>query len=29
LRDPERRAPDPGIVLVGRHVGQLAQEALA
>ena len=29
LRDPERRAPDPSIVLVGRHAGQLAQEALA
>jgi len=29
LRDPERRAPDPSIILVGRHAGQLAQEALA
>jgi ATP-dependent Clp protease ATP-binding subunit ClpB len=29
LRDPERQVPDLGIVLVGRHVGQLAQEALA
>ena len=27
--DPERRAPDPSIVLAGRHGGQLAQEALA
>src|ERR1700681_1815961 len=26
LRDPEKRVPDPSIVLVGRHVGQLAQE---
>ena len=29
LRDPERRAPDPSIVLVASHAGQLAQEALA
>jgi ATP-dependent Clp protease ATP-binding subunit ClpB len=29
LRDPERQAVDPGIVLVGRHTSQLAQEALA
>jgi ATP-dependent Clp protease ATP-binding subunit ClpB len=29
LRDPERRAPDPSIVLLGRHAGQLAQEMLA
>jgi ATP-dependent Clp protease ATP-binding subunit ClpB len=29
LRDPERQAPDPNIVLVGRQAGQLAQEALA
>jgi len=29
LRDPERQAPDPSIVLVGRQAGQLAQEALA
>jgi ATP-dependent Clp protease ATP-binding subunit ClpB len=29
LRDPERQAPDLGIVLVGRHAGQLAQEAFA
>jgi ATP-dependent Clp protease ATP-binding subunit ClpB len=29
LRDPERRAPDPSIVLAGRYAGQLAQEALA
>jgi ATP-dependent Clp protease ATP-binding subunit ClpB len=29
LRDPERQAPDLGIVLAGRHAGQLAQEALA
>jgi hypothetical protein len=29
LRDPERRAPDPSIVLVARHAGQVAQEALA
>jgi ATP-dependent Clp protease ATP-binding subunit ClpA len=29
LRDPERQAPDPSIVLAGRHVGQLAREALA
>lgn len=28
-RDPERRDPDPSIVLAGRHAGQLAQEALA
>jgi ATP-dependent Clp protease ATP-binding subunit ClpB len=29
LRDPERQAPGLGIVLVGRHAGQLAQEAFA
>jgi len=29
LRDPERQAPDPSIVLAGRYAGQLAQEALA
>jgi hypothetical protein len=29
LRDSERRAPDPSIVLAGRHAGQLTQEALA
>jgi ATP-dependent Clp protease ATP-binding subunit ClpB len=29
LRDPEKRAVDPSIVLAGRHAGQLAQEALA
>jgi ATP-dependent Clp protease ATP-binding subunit ClpA len=29
LRDPERQAPDPSIVLVGRHAAQLAHEALA
>jgi len=29
LREPERQDPDPSIVLVGRHAGQLAQEALA
>src|SRR6476646_362659 len=28
LRDPERQAPDPSIVLAGRYAGQLAQEAL-
>jgi ATP-dependent Clp protease ATP-binding subunit ClpB len=29
LRDPEKRVPDPSIVLVGRHAGQLAQEVSA
>jgi ATP-dependent Clp protease ATP-binding subunit ClpB len=29
LRDPERQAPDPSIVLAGRHAVQLTQEALA
>jgi ATP-dependent Clp protease ATP-binding subunit ClpA len=29
LRDPERRAPNPSIVLTGRQVGQLPQEAPA
>jgi ATP-dependent Clp protease ATP-binding subunit ClpB len=29
LRDSERQAPDPSIVLAGRHAAQLAQEALA
>jgi ATP-dependent Clp protease ATP-binding subunit ClpB len=29
LRDPERPASDPSIVLAGRHTGQLAQEAFA
>jgi len=29
LRDPEKRAVDPSIVLVTSHAGQLAQEALA
>src|SRR6266481_4435798 len=29
LRDPERQAPDPSIVLTGRHAIQLTQEALA
>jgi ATP-dependent Clp protease ATP-binding subunit ClpA len=28
LRDPERQAPDPGMVLAGRHAGQLTQEVL-
>src|SRR5258708_10595495 len=29
LRDSERQAPDPSIILAGRHAGQLTQEALA
>jgi ATP-dependent Clp protease ATP-binding subunit ClpA len=29
LRDPEKPAVDPSIILAGRHAGQLAQEALA
>jgi ATP-dependent Clp protease ATP-binding subunit ClpB len=29
IRDPEKRAPDPSIVLAGMHAGQLTQEVLA
>jgi len=29
LRDSEKRAADPSIILAGRHAGQIAQEALA
>jgi ATP-dependent Clp protease ATP-binding subunit ClpB len=29
LRDPEKRAVDPSIILAGRYAGQLAQEAVA